>query len=115
MARFLRGPAPPPRPRRSVLALLQLEGQHIEQAIDPIRQRPEQRLLLERGDIEMKAQEIDELGAAQPALLDYRAPSLLRCRAKVAEQHLAQRVHRLGVASERVCPPRAPGPFRLPI
>src|SRR5208283_3351391 len=112
---LLNGIGPAARPCGSVLALLELESQHIEQAIDPVRERPEQRLLLERRDIQMKAQKIDKLGAAQPTLLDYRAPGLLSRRAEVAEQHLAQRVHRLGVAIERVGPHRAPGHFRQPI
>jgi|SRR5580700_9698073 hypothetical protein len=43
----------------TVLALFELEGQHIEQAIDPVGERFEQRLLFERRDVEMKAKEVD--------------------------------------------------------
>ena len=44
---------------RPALALLEFEGQHVEQAIDTIRERLQQGLLLERRDIEMKAQKVD--------------------------------------------------------
>src|ERR1700722_6755493 len=74
---------------RTVLALFELEGQHIEQAIDPVGERFEQRLLFERRDVEMKTKEVDERSAAQTALLDDRAPCLVRGLAQVAEEHLA--------------------------
>jgi hypothetical protein len=57
----LHGVRAPAGPCGSALALLQLEGEDIEQAIDSIRERLEQRLLLQRRDIEMEAQEIDQL------------------------------------------------------
>src|SRR5208282_6339293 len=63
---------------RPTLALLELEGQYVEQAINTIGERLEHRLFLERRDVEMKAQEVDQRGAAQAALLNDRAPSLLR-------------------------------------
>ena len=49
---------------RTVFALFELESQHIKQAIDPVGERFEQRLLFERRDVEMKAKEVDERGAA---------------------------------------------------
>ena len=49
---------------RTVLALFELEGQHVEQAIDPVGERFEQRLLFQRRDVEMKAKEVDKRGAA---------------------------------------------------
>src|SRR5258708_40068559 len=98
-----------------MLALFEFEGQHIKQAVDAIRQCLEQGLLFERRDVEMKAEEIDQLGAAQPPLLDYCTPSLECGISQVAEEHLAQCVHRLGIAIERVTPHRAPIHFRLPV
>src|ERR1017187_1511104 len=100
---------------RSTLALLELEGQYVEQAINTIRERLEHRLFLERRDVEMKTQEVDQRGAAQAALINDRVPSLMRGLAQIAEQHLAQRFHHLGVAIERVGPNRTPIHFRLPI
>ena len=44
---------------RSALSLFELEGQHVEQAIDAICHRFEQGLLFERRDIQVKAQEVD--------------------------------------------------------
>src|ERR1700722_17328366 len=100
---------------RTVLALFELEGQHIEQAIDPVGERFEQGLLFKRRDVEMKTKEVDERSAAQTALLDDRAPCLVRGLAQVAEEHLAQRVHRLRIAIERVGPHRTPCDLGLPI
>src|ERR1019366_9072179 len=100
---------------RPTLALLDLEGQYVEQAINTIRERLEHRLFLQRRDVEMKTQEVDQRGAAQAALLNDRVPSLIRGLAQIAEQNLAQRFHRLGVAIERVGPNWTPIHLRLPI
>src|SRR5580692_3225027 len=99
----------------AMLALFEFERQHIQQAVDAIRQRLEQGLLFKRRDVEMKAQEVDQLGAAQSPLLDYCTPGLERGISQVAEEHLAQRVHRLGIAIKCVGPHRAPIYFGLPI
>src|SRR5260370_20197793 len=56
------------------LALFDLEGQHVEQAGDAIVERLEQGLLLQRRNVEVKAQEIDQVGVAQPLLFDQPAP-----------------------------------------
>jgi hypothetical protein len=47
------------RSHRAKLALFELEGEHIEQAIDPIRQRLEQGLFLDWTYVEMEAKEVD--------------------------------------------------------
>ena len=49
---------------RAMLALFEFERQHVQQAVDAIRQRFEQSLLFQRRDVEMKAQEVDKLGPA---------------------------------------------------
>src|SRR5271163_1193953 len=60
--------------RGAELALFDLEGQHVEQAGDPIVERLEQGLFLQRRNVEVKAQEIDQVGIAQSLLFDQSAP-----------------------------------------
>src|SRR6185437_9693632 len=103
------------RTGRAELALLDLEGQHVEQAGDTIVERLEQGLLLQRRYVEVKAQEIDQVSVAQPLLVDQPTPGGVGILAEKSDQQIAQRVHLGRLQAEQPAARGTPLDLGLPV
>src|ERR1700683_416915 len=77
------------RADRPELAFFDLESQNIKQTSDTIIERLQERLLLQRRDIKVEAQEVDQVSVAQPLLLDQSAPGGVGIFAQEPHQQIA--------------------------
>src|SRR5579885_2798966 len=103
------------RPGGSELALFNREGQDIEQAGDTILECLEQSLFLQRRNVEMEAEKINQVGVAQALLLDQPVPGRLCVLAEKADQQVVQRGHLGRFQPEQAAARWAPLDFGLPV